>query len=305
MRMAGKKYVIATGVLAAAALGVTAGLGQAILHANGPLPKFEVATVKLMNPEAVVSLAAGAATGGAAAAPALTPGGEKIIRQTSVRVSYGDEPVSDRVHMRWKAKMLIEIAYGLPIGSELRVVGGPDWIDSDADRYEIQAKIDNAIFAEMQKMPVKEQGRQINLMQQALLADRFNLKVHFETRDLPVYALVVAKGGPKMAEAKPDEVSRLTGTGDGQNNVLEGQALTMTQLVRSPLLRPDARMVVDQTGLTGKYDFTLRSATGMDPSADGPSLFSAVEQQLGLKLVSTKARVEVIVVDHMDRPGDN
>jgi bla regulator protein BlaR1 len=156
----------------------------------------------------------------------------------------------------------------------------------------------------MQKMPAKEQSRQIQLMEQALLADRFKLKVHFETRSLPVYALELAKGGPKMVEAKPDEVSTLTGTGDGQSNVLKGQALTMAQLVRSPLLRPDGRMVVDQTGLTGKYDFTLKSSTG-DADGGGPSLFTAMEEQLGLKMVSTKAPVEVIVVDHVERPGEN
>jgi bla regulator protein BlaR1 len=219
-------------------------------------------------------------------------------------MSYAEPPPTDRVRLRWKAKMLIEIAYGLPIGSELRVVGGPEWIDSDVDRYEVTGKIDDAMFAAMQKMPAKEQTRQIQLMEQALLADRFKLKVHFETRELPVYALVVAKGGSKLATAKPDEVARLTGTGDGQNNVLAGQGLTMALLVRSPLLRPGGRMVVDQTGLTGTYDFTLKSSTG-DADGSGPSLFTAMEEQLGLKLVSTKAPVEVIVVDHVERPDAN
>jgi bla regulator protein BlaR1 len=271
-----------------------------IVHANGPLPQFEVATVKLMKTEATVSLSAGAATGGVGAAP-LTVGGEKI--QTSVRMSYDEGPASDRVRLRWKAKMLIEIAYGLRIGSEDRVVGGPDWIDSDADRYDVQGKIDDATYAAMKAMPAADRNRQINLMEQALLADRFQLKVHFETRQLPVYALVLAKGGPKLAAAKPDETPLLTGTGDGANNVLTGQALTMSELVRSPLLRPEGRMVVDQTGLKGRYDFTMKSATGVD--ADGPSLFTAIEEQLGLKLVSTKAPLEVIVVDHVERPDAN
>jgi bla regulator protein blaR1 len=255
----------------------------------------------------VVSLSAGAATGGAGAASgsaggAANAGGEKIIR--SVRMSYAEDPASDQVHLRWKAKMLIEIAYGLQIGSEDRVEGGPEWIDSDADRYEVRAKIDNATYTAMKAMPAADRDRQLNLMEQGLLADRFKLKVHFEARQMPVYALVLAKGGPKMAAAKPDEASLLTGTGDGTNNVLTGQALTMSELVRSPLLRPEGRMVLDQTGLTGKYDFTLKSATGLD-ATDGPSLFTAMEEQLGLKLVSMKAPVEVIVVDHVERPDAN
>jgi bla regulator protein BlaR1 len=297
---------VLAGVLTIGVWGGALGWAQEIVHASGPLPVFEVATVKLMKPEVLIALSEGAATGGAGSAGggAATVGGEKVVRETSVHMFYGEGPLTDRVHLRWKAKMLIEIAYGLPIGSELRVVGGPEWIDNDADRYEMQGKIDDATFAAMQTMPVAERNRQVNLMEQALLADRFALKVHFEKRQLPVYALVVAKGGPKLREAKPDEVARLTGTGNGQNNVLDAQALTLAQLVRSPLLRPGGRMVVDQTGLTGRYDFTLKSSSG-DADATGPSLFTAMEEQLGLKLVSTKAPVEVIVVDHVERPGEN
>jgi uncharacterized protein (TIGR03435 family) len=152
-------------------------------------------------------------------------------------------------------------------------------------------------------MPTAERNTQISLMEQALLADRFKLKVHIETRQLPVYALVQAKGGTKMTVAKPDEKAMLTGVGNGTNNTLTGQAMTMADLVHSPLLKPEGRMVVDQTGLTGRYDFTVKSATGAD--TDGPSLFTAMEEQLGLKLVSTKAAVEVIVVDHVERPDAN
>jgi uncharacterized protein (TIGR03435 family) len=306
MRMA-MRHRIALGLLAVGVLGGVLARAQEIVHSEGQLPQFEVATVKLMKPETIVSLSAGAAMGGAGSAGdgaggASTAGGEKIIRQTSIRMSYEEAPLSDRVHMRWKAKILIEIAYGLHIGSEDRVVGGPGWVDSDADRYEVLAKIDDAAFAALQKMPAAEQQRQVQLMEQALLADRFKLKVHFETREMPVYALVIAKGGAKLAEAKPGEVARLTGTGDGESNVLVGQALTMNALARSPLLRPEGRMVLDKTGLTGAYDFTLKSSNG---AAEGPSLFTAMEEQLGLKLVSEKAPLEVIVVDQIERPGEN
>lgn len=289
------------------------GWAQEIVHATGPLPSFEVATVKLTNPNAGVVSAAlvaeGAATGGLGVASGggagTTAAGEKITRQTTVSVFFGDAPLSDRVRMSWKVKSLIAKAYGLPLSAESRVVGGPVWINSEADRYEVQAKIDDAEFTALQKMASAEQGRQVALMEQALLADRFKLAVHFETRDLPVYELVVAKGGSKMAVAKPDEVvPHLTGVGDGQNNTLTAQAMTMDQFVHSPLLRP-GRMVIDRTGLTGAYDFTLKSSIGADPGADGPSLFTGIEEQLGLKLVAAKAPLEVIVVDHIERPGEN
>lgn len=295
---------LAVGLIAAGVLGGALVRAQDVVRADGPLPQFEVATVKLMHPEAIVALNEGAATGSAGAAAALTTtGGETIRRQVEVRVSYDEGPFTDQVHLRWKAKVLIEIAYGLRIGSDIRVVGGPDWIDNDGDRYEILGKIDDASFASMKAMPTAERNTQISLMKQALLADRFKLKVHIETRQLPVYALVQAKGGTKMTVAKPDEKAMLTGVGNGTNNTLTGQAMTMADLVHSPLLKPEGRMVVDQTGLTGRYDFTVKSATGAD--TDGPSLFTAMEEQLGLKLVSTKAAVEVIVVDHVERPDAN
>ncbi|HEV2618931.1 MAG TPA: TIGR03435 family protein [Acidobacteriaceae bacterium] len=296
-------------VLIAAVIAAATAPAQQLIHATGPLPSFEVATVKLANSNlgpSAASISAGAATAGlGAAGPSpspSTPGGEKVIRTTTVHYSFDEGPMSERVHMTWNTKILIEIAFGLPIGSESRVIGGPQWIDSDADRYEINAKIDDADFATMQKDPHQHLE---SLMEQSLLADRFHLKVHFETRELPVYTLVVAKGGPRLTPAKPGEVARLTGTGDGQNNILTAQAMTIGQFVRSPLLRPEGRMVLDRTGLTGAYDFTLKSSIAADPDSTGPSLFTAMEEQLGLKLLPTKAPTEVIVIDHIDRPGAN
>jgi bla regulator protein BlaR1 len=290
-----------------AALAAPAAHAQDILHATGPLPTFEVATVKPAAPDnspTAAIIAEGAATDKLAAAP-TTAGGEKIRRTVNVFYSLEDGPPSDRVEMTIKTRTLIRVAYGLPSGTDSRVIGGPSWLDGDKDRYEINARIDGTQFADMQKIPPAEQDRQIRLMQQSLLADRFHLKVHFETRDLPVYALTIAKGGPKLSPAKPGESPHLTGTGDGQNNTLTAQAMTMDQLIHSPLLRPEGRMVIDRTGLTAAYDFTLKSSIGGDPDATGPSLFTAMEEQLGLKLVPTKAPLEVIVIDHIDRPDAN
>jgi bla regulator protein BlaR1 len=297
-------------LLATATFALLPAAAQQIVHATGPLPSFEVATVKPAKPDSGASaalIAKGAANTGMGApgggAADTTPSGEKIRSRTTVSVFFGDGPVSDRVHMTFKMKSWIAIAYGLPLSAESRVIGGPAWVNNDADRYEVNAKIDETNFAAMQKMPPAERGRQTELMEQSLLADRFHLKVHFETRDLPVYTLTLAKGGPKLTPSKPGESSLLTGVGDGQTNVLTAQAITMAQLIRSPLLRPDGRMVIDRTGLTGAYDFTLKSS--MDAGTDGPSLFTAVKEQLGLQLVSTKAPLEVIVIDHIDRPDAN
>jgi len=278
---------------------------QDIIHATAPLPTFEVATVKLVGPDTGSSaaiIAESAATDRMGPAADTTAGGEKIVRQATVSVSFGEAAPSDRVHLTFNARSLVAIAYGLPLRELNRVIGGPAWIDSDADRYEVNAKIDDADFASMRK---DTHDHPEALMEQSLLADRFHLKVHFETRDLPVYTLVVAKGGPKMTPAKPGEPPHLLGTGDGQNNVLTAQAITVGQLVRSPLLRPEGRMVVDRTGLTAAYDFTLKSSIAGDPDSTGPSLFTAMEEQLGLKLIPTKAPLEVIVIDHIDRPDAN
>lgn len=96
-------------------------------------------------------------------------------------------------------RMLIQLAYDVPLGSSGRVIGGPGWINSDI--YVIQAKISDDLRAKQEAMPQAERRAQSSLMDQSLLADRFKLKAHFETREMPVYELVVAKGGPKLALA--------------------------------------------------------------------------------------------------------
>jgi uncharacterized protein (TIGR03435 family) len=178
---------------------------------------------------------------------------------------------------------------------------GPDWLGSDD--YEIQAKIEDSLYAAMQKMTPAQQREQVNLMNQSLLADRFKLKVHFETREMPGFALVIAKGGPKLTPAKDGESSRLS----VRQNEMTAKAITLDQWIHSPFL--GGRMVVDQTGLKGTYDFTLswseQSGAGQENGTDAPSLFTAVQEQLGLKLVPTKGPVEVIVIDHIEKPSEN
>ena len=150
-------------------------------------------------------------------------------------------------------------------------------------------------------------------MEQSLLADRFKLKVHFEMREMPVYALVVAKGGATLNPAKTEQPSRVSTVGNQQGNEMTAIGVTLEQFVQSPLLTGAAggRAVVDQTGLKAAFDFTLRwtpeslSASAARDVGDAPSLFTAIREQRGLQLVASRAAVEVIVIDHIERPSSN
>jgi bla regulator protein blaR1 len=276
---------------------VGVGVGQ-ILHASGPLPSFEVVTVKPWKPRVAPP---------PPPPPPPPPSAEGAMPVRPVgppaKIAPGSPggQVTDRVRGIWPPQLLIAFAYNVPFGFErVRILGGPDWINSD--QYEIQAKIEDSLFAAMQKMTPAQQREQVDLMEQALLRDRFGLKVHFETREMPGFALVVAKGGPKLTAAKDGEVSRLTLGG----NEMTATATTIDQWSHAPFL--GGRTVVDQTGLKGTYDFTLTwsdQPVGAEGGADVPSLFTAVQEQLGLKLVATKVPVEVIVIDHIEKPSEN
>jgi bla regulator protein blaR1 len=268
-----------------------------ILHATGPLPSFEVATIKPVQPRPV---------------PPPPPPGANDNRPPPPRMfgigKLGGQR-TDRVHMNSSADLLILFAYNLPFGSErTRIVGGPDWLGST--QYEIQAKIDDALFAAMQKMTPDQQREQVDLMEQSLLADRFKLKVHFETREMPVYALVVAKGGPKLTPATDGETSSISSF----HSEIDAKAVALDDFAQSSLWTPvGGRLVVNQTGLKGTYDFTLNWSQDQTAAPDAgqesvPTLspmFNAIQQQLGLKLVPSKAPVEVIVIDHIERPSEN
>ena len=267
------------------ALGATSGWlarGQ-ILHAAGDRPSFEVATIKPWQRTPPPPPSDGTA------APA------KVKKEAPIGEG---PPPAQLVHMIWPISILITSAYKLPI------IGGPDWIRQDIDQYEIQAKIGDVEYAAMQKMTAAQQREQVALMEQSLLADRFNLKVHFETREMPVYTLVVAKRGPKLTAAKSDEASRISTVGNVRGGEMTAVAMTLEQFALSPLLTgPAGGRVVDQTGLKGSYDFTLKWDS--EVGADAPSFFTAIQEQLGLQLIASKAQVEVIVIDHIEQPSAN
>jgi uncharacterized protein (TIGR03435 family) len=167
-------------------------------------------------------------------------------------------------------------------------VGGPGWFDTEP--FDISAKADGPASND-----------ELRRMVQTLLAERFQLKFHRETKEQPVYALVVGKGGPKLQAAK----SEGRGVGIGVRGRLNGNGADMKTLA-SVLADRLSRSVVDRTGLKGFYDFLL-TWTPDEVQADdpGPSLSTAIQEQLGLKLESTKAPVEMIVIDHAEKPSNN
>ena len=208
-------------------------------------------------------------------------------------------------------RVYIQGAFGIP-PNRIGWVIGPDWINGT--RYVIQSKPPDSIRDAMQTMTAAERYRENALMMQSLLADRFQLKAHFETREMPVYQLVLAKGGSKLKEA-PDPTKHQFGMGSSS---FRGSA-TIHDLIDVLECAADigGRAVIDKTGLTGIYDFSLKwtplqpaaasgGESGTAPLSDveGASLFTAIEE-LGLKLVPTKEPGQVLVIDHIERPSEN
>jgi uncharacterized protein (TIGR03435 family) len=188
---------------------------------------------------------------------------------------------------------LIGVAYAI---HPKQIVDAPTWLDTQ--RYDIVGQADIEGYANL---------RQIQEMLQKLLESRFNLKFHREKRELSIYAITIAKSGPKLT--KHTEASNglptQSGSASGEgrrftNNTMSDFALGMQAFLDKP--------VVDQTGLVGRYDFILRwspdDATADSPNA-APGLFTAVQEQLGLKLEPVKGPADVYVIDHVEKPSEN
>jgi uncharacterized protein (TIGR03435 family) len=197
-------------------------------------------------------------------------------------------------------RQLIVCAYDLRFSNE--VAGLPPW--TDTERFDVDAKMDEDAAARFQKLNPQQQWKQIQLMLQSLLADRFALKMHREPRELPVYDLVLAKGGVKLtASHAAQPVYRAKGHGQ-----IDFEKAQIWDLIYGLSSDPDVdRPIVDKTGLTGRYDMQLKWTPNASQEATDPglSIFTALEEQLGLKLVASKGPVDVIVVDHVERPSDN
>ena len=208
-------------------------------------------------------------------------------------------------------KQLVGFAYDL---REHQISGGPKWLDSD--RYSVEGKPDSAT-----PIPRGPAGIQVmRAMLQQLLAERFKLAVHRETKEEQVYELVVARGGSKLKEADTTRAGPkgIGSTGPGR---LQGMAASMDILTQD-LAQALSRSVIDKTGLTGRYDFTLQYTPELGqfqlrppgppddpgpppPDPNGPSLFTALQEQLGLRLESTRGPVGVLVIDHAEKPDAN
>ena len=191
-------------------------------------------------------------------------------------------------------KTLLRNAYGL---LAFQFAGGPSWLDGD--RFDINAQTGGAEEITPERLKP---------LLQNLLADRFRLRVHWETREEPVYALVADKNGPKF-QTHSDASGQ--GTGQGMNTrkragdaQMRGTDVPMSELA-SNLGNQLGRFVTDQTGLAGHYDFVLDWDPDQGVDSTKPSLFTALKEQLGLKLESRKGPVQVLVIDSVERPSEN
>lgn len=228
--------------------------------------------------------------------------------------------------------MFIQSAYG--IFDTDRISGAPAWINSE--RFDIDAKMDSSIVDALKNLSPADRTLARQHMLQSLLAERFKLIIHRDTKELPAYTLVIAKNGSKLQEGKPGDTYangyRDGGGRGGPGTIqLKGRGALVAQ--GAPIANLAGMLswllghnVVDRTGLSGKYDFTLQwtpeegespmlsspsvgvsndQPAPVPPDPNGPSLATALQEQLGLKLESKKVPVEIIVIDHAEKPSGN
>lgn len=211
-------------------------------------------------------------------------------------------------------KSLMEYsAYGIP---QPRILGGPKWLDSE--RFDIEAKMESAAAERLRALSRDQRRAQTQAMFQQLLADRFKLAVHWEMRELPVYALVATKNGPLLQESMNAPGEAGTSSSDGQ---FSAKGMTLTEIAEAltqELSRELGRVVIDKTGIQGRYDIVLKwtpeastdaARNGNDNSTSqsyaGPSIFTTLKEQVGLKLESARGPVKVLVIDHAEMPAEN
>ncbi len=220
------------------------------------------------------------------------------------------------------ARALINESYQV---HDFQIEGLPKWAESD--RYDISAKVDSADALHVPPNKISnEQGDAMadvtRARVRALLADRFQLKIHTVTKEMPVYELVVAKGGPKLQESKNE------GPGDRRGLMMRPGELTGAdadlKFLARAISQETSRVVIDKTGLTGHYDFKLHYTPERplgpppggdagpgpemkvpDADANGPTLVTALQEQLGLKLEPAKGPVDILVIDRIEKPSPN
>jgi uncharacterized protein (TIGR03435 family) len=241
---------------------------------------FDVATIRLSDPEPVRMLN-GVPSGGRGGGIKALPGGN----------GYSAQNVS--------VKLMFALMYKVPMR---QISGGPVWMNSD--HYDVEARVDGTYSID-----------DLHTMYQNLLADRFNLKFHIETKEGNVYALMLDTPGSKMKINTGPQDFKIPVTFGPEGAI--GTRVPMPYLCwfLGQQLQNTNRPVIDLTGLDKNYDFTLSYLPELPPDVskdvlpsevrDRPSLFEAVKQQLGLKLVPQKGPIDYYVIDHIDRPSDN
>lgn len=217
-------------------------------------------------------------------------------------------------------KMVIAYAYNV---KEFQISGGPSWLDDE--RFNVTAKEDDSVAESRLRLPWKQYKEQVGLMVQSLLADRFKLRVIRESRESAILALVTAKDGPKLNRSATLDFHSADIRGRRGQLIAKGLSLAQLADILSWMPEVGVRKVVDETGIDGTFDLSLRWAfdrtpsvtspaivnTGVPPDAAalpdvaGPSIFDAVQGQLGLKLEATRGPVEFLVIDHIEKPSDN
>ena len=272
--------------------------GPAQYDNDKTLPSFEVASIKQTDPS----------------------------RITRGRGFSSPDPSQFRV-INMTAKGMIQFAYDL---KDFQVVGGPDWAGSKA--FDIDAKVEDSIAKGMQGLSRPERQQLQRMMLRSLLFQRFNLGLSHVTKIEPEYALVVAKGGPKLTPTTwvppaPGVQGSQALPGNGPHLLLDNGSISAVAQPISGLAdllafmpEIEGHLVVDQTGIKGNYDYTVQFSSealdqkfaaqaGAPPPAQsndsGPSIFTALEEQLGLKLQMTKGPVEIYTIEHIDEPSEN
>jgi len=204
------------------------------------------------------------------------------------------------------ARLIMSVMYRMPTE---RIKGGPGWLDTDL--WEIEAKADKGYNTD-----------DLHTMFKNLLADEFKLKFHEESKEGPVYVLSVDKGGLKMKVNDTPQDFEIPIKGGPGPGALDGRRVPMEYLcyfLGSNVLRADERPVIDKTGLTGNYDFTLSFLPDLPPGfnrdqlppglpagfLDRPNIYDTLKQQLGLKLESQKGPVPSMVIDSVEKPAEN
>jgi uncharacterized protein (TIGR03435 family) len=255
---------------------------------------FEVASVRLADP------------------------GTRLPLTTSGGIGHTTRLAGSRFDYTGTAYSLIERAFSLTSCQYPDcVLGGPSWIRDDI--YRIDAKLPEGAARYSTWEFNRGQTEGVYRMLQSLLAERFSLKVHRETKQVPVYAMTVAKGGHKLTAT----AGRTLETDDGITRLDQRMAIiplggwetgmfrmTVTNFTLQKIadLLPLDRPVLDRTGLSGRFDFALEWQTdepGFPPKPGGPGLISALAKQLGLRLEPTKGPVDVVAIDRIERPTDN